>query len=291
MDVPPSLLRRFAITSTGPLFAILLLLCTVTSPTFAFVYTATPTDAQLPAACAVTNPSTPLQGLYDACNQQDLGTSDRMLMTVRGNVTEMLENAAKGGVLYLGGYYDPASDTWKWWDGRFGGYVFALGPAGKLVASQRPGWATGYPELNADGSVGNLRYVAFDGSRRGWTNVAGKAVLSGVACESRDDITPEQKSFPWWAILIIVLAVIVVVIAIVFCSCCSKKKPYDDEEKRQLASRSASFVSRRTSFAPSATSSFSTSRTSSSSHTRSGGTGSTESFDTDRSSSVDSSDR
>ncbi|KAG5487474.1 hypothetical protein LSCM1_07429 [Leishmania martiniquensis] len=284
----PSLLRRFAVVSARPLLAVLLLVCTVTLPTFAFVYTTTPTDAQLPATYAATHPDTPLQGLQDACNQQGAGVSDRMLMTVRGDVTTMLESAAKGGVVYLGGYYDPASDAWRWWDGLFSSYVFALGPQGTLVASQPPGWATDYPKLTTDGSVGALRYVAFDGSRGGWTNVAGTAALNGVACESRDQIVSVKKPFPWWAILIIVLAVVAVMITIAFCLCCSKKKLHDDDENTELASHSASFTSRRSSLGHLATSSLTTSRTSG---TSGSGTSGTESCEADQSSSVASSSR
>lgn len=34
-------------------------------------------------------------------------------MTVRGDVAALLQSVAKGGVLYLGGHYDPSSDTWR----------------------------------------------------------------------------------------------------------------------------------------------------------------------------------
>ncbi|KAG5511634.1 hypothetical protein JKF63_07231 [Porcisia hertigi] len=212
--------RRPAVLCTLYLVALTLVVCTTTS-TLAFIYTATPAAAQLPASYAATDSgNSPLQGLYAACNQQASGMSDHMLLTVRGEVTNVLRKAASGGVLYLGGYYDPVSDTWKWWDGRFGGYTFAIGPTGKLFSTQHGGWAPGYPQLNADGSVGSLRYVAFDGSRMGWTNVGGAEALNGVACESRDEMMKtSNKHFPWWAIFIIVIAVVAVMTVVLFCCC------------------------------------------------------------------------
>ncbi|TPP52382.1 hypothetical protein CGC20_15740 [Leishmania donovani] len=149
MRVPPSLPRavrtcapprRPAVTSTPLFLAILLLLCTTTTSTFALVSVATPTAAQLSAAYAKTS-----------------GTADRMLMTVRGGVTAMLQTVAKGGVLYLGSHYGLSSGT--------------------VV-----GWATGYPQLSADGSVGDrrLRWALTNRGRGGqaWPPPANRATMS-----------------------------------------------------------------------------------------------------------------
>lgn len=204
-----------------------------------------------------------MQGLYDACNQKTSGTSDRMLMTVRGARDSDATERAQGRRALLGRLLRP-SPTPPPPQTRGGGGtgssattrtppvpVASLLPT-SVVAGQR---ATRSSMQMV--RLATFRYIGFDEPRKGWTNVAGTAVLNGTACESRDRCScGNDESHP-----------------LVGCShhgtrggggggdcrcvlCCLwKKQQYDGDEKSQCStsctpssSAGSSFFSRGTSY-------------------------------------------
>jgi uncharacterized membrane protein YgcG len=251
-----------------------LLLCSATLPVTAFVYTTTLTATQPPGVFTGTDR---MGGLYTACrdaNNPNASTAGRTALTVLGSgMPEMLAVTVTSGQVYLAGYYNETSDQWLWSSANGEAPVaFASGPSATPMNSEVPrNWTAGYPMLDASGKVGTRKYIAYDADKKGWINVDGTSILSGVACESWNKVNIEsKKKFPWWAILIIVLGsvvvIAVVIIVVVCCCCCKKKKRYtdDDDESSLSSSRSGSFSSSRSgSFSSRGTSYSGTTRSSS----------------------------
>jgi hypothetical protein len=243
-----------------------LVLCSVAAvvhPARAVIYTTAITAANAPAMSGSTL-SNVVGGLYQAClsSKNTSATSiDRMALTIRTvAMSDFVGDVVGLGTYYVAGYYDATTDGWYWNDGVSGTTTqFGQGPSCKPVSeSLASRWVAGYPK-NEPGTttIGKLKYIVYDGTQKGWINVAGTASYDGVACECKDVPLPEKSNnFPWWAILIIVLGsvvvIAVVVIVVVCCCCCKKKKANrydgdeinsDDEEEEMSDSDSKSFTS------------------------------------------------
>lgn len=221
--------RRLSLCALLLVTALLLL-----HPVHAVVYTTAITSANVPSVYGASGAS-PVEGLYQTClrsTNASATSTDRMALTIRtSGMASMVAEVVGTGRYYIAGYYNPTADGWYWNDGLSGTVtLFGQGPTSTAVNNILAlRWAAGYPRMESGtATVGSLRYMVYDGTLKGWVNVAGTALYDGVACESQDEVVEVKKKFPWWAILIIVLGSVVVialvVVLVVCCCCCSRKK-------------------------------------------------------------------
>ncbi|KPA75509.1 hypothetical protein ABB37_08406 [Leptomonas pyrrhocoris] len=259
--------RSSSVTTAAVRLGSLVVLCLVIAHVAdAAVYTTALSAANVPGSGAAA--ANPLGGLYHACltsQNASASSTDRNTLTVRtGAMADLLSLTVGSGTYYIAGYYDDVAKGWFWSDGASGAATqFGQGPFSAPVNNLLVlNWVQDYPQVEpGTKEIGKLKYMVYDGSRKGWINVAGTGTYDGVVCESQDRPSQAKKKFPWWAILIIVLGCVaaVVIFIVIIVRCCCKKTAdgrgagevdsdeegeAEDERKSFRSSRSGSMYTR-----------------------------------------------